>query len=508
MKNQHRLILLSASATLLLSARYFPHSKVMPQRPAATAPLIFDLSMAPPPVGLRRAEAAQGMVAALLEEELSHIQGVIPRIADTPPSPALRDIPHPEDAEVWTGRLTLTDGTTLAAATLQVCAPDGACEQVPLLSGWHTVEPEIPRVVAAVAERMARPVLGAHHISAVSPDSYAELMTGRSAAIVYALREPVPADQLGDRRVDPLFRAPYLDPEMELAWWQQGRRLSGGPQLQAFERAAALAPSCPLHRANEAWARTQAERCTAAWESWEALTEDIDGTSADPRFWLPRAEAAICADELERAAALLERVGQPMHPTVARLQVKLSDAQGELPDHDERLARWQEADPDNAEPVRARIQLRLRSDRLDEAEALLPALETRGAAREAEELRLALAAEAHDWEQSLASAHDLQLPEQEARLRARIGMERGEPLPPDVALDTPLLSVTAAAQALSAGRLDEARARLDAVLEDNPYDTEALAVYEKLQRAAGDEQAAMQTHAELVWLDPRHAETR
>jgi hypothetical protein len=330
-----------------------------------------------------------------------------------------------------------------------------------------------------------------------SPDPYAVLLLGRSAATLLG-RLPAPGeDARGDPREDPFERAVFVDPGMPLGWSLLARSAKDADRrLAALER---LRDPSPGHLADLAAVRSDAGRAEDAWAAWSAYAR------VDPRF---AASKAIAAARAAPRAELFETLSAlpadlAADPSVSvRIEVALAERRGEAPDA--LLAEWQRLAPQDPRPVRRRLARRLEDGAFGAALDLAPELAARGAPDEAHQLTLALASNLGDKERAAAAARALGRHEVARRLRAD-------------ARPDPLLFVDARSPEL---RLREAERLLDRlapqralhivqdILQDQPWWPEALDVERRAWAALGEARRAAEVKARVRFADPSYYEER
>lgn len=456
------------------------------------------LALTPPvPSGaFSREPETLGLITLLLEADLGDLRGVVPHIGDRPPSPGLAGA-APLTAERWPGTIEVSGTPEALRIALVLCPPDEPCSTDAAIGTQADPAPAVARVVQATAVRLQRGRVGPPRANRRSEDAYAQLITGRAAAVGYGLLPPTPPEALGNNRRDPAARAPFLDPTIPEAWWELGRQTEA-PALAAlaFARAAELEPGSTLRLADQA-ATTAA--CTAAWSAWQ----EVEARAArEARFTIPRARAALCARDLSGAAETLALIEQPDIAEVDMLRVQLAEAVGPGDDYDTLLTRWQGSDPGNPEPIRRRIRLRIRQGDYADALSLAPGLAERGAGPEAEALQLALAANIGQLDTAAAAADALGRVEDGWRLRAASGDP--PPLPPLASLQ-PADLAGRGWRLLAGGDARGALAAAEAALAVSPWLPEALALQVGALEALGRTEDATAARARLRRADPASA---
>lgn len=395
----------------------------------------------------------------------------------------------------WTGAISLQGSPASLQVVLDLCAPETECVRTSAMGSQDDPALAVARVVQAASVRLRRGAVGPPRSLPRSRDRYAQLILGRSAAVGYGLLPATAPEDLGNSRRDPAARAPFLDPTMPEAWWEQARQNPDPPTVAALlERAAALEPGSTLRLADEAAVRGQLGECSTAWTLWQEVEARAP---REARFILPRARAALCVGELTAAAAALDAITAVGVAEVDALRVQLAEAVGPGEDYDTLLARWQSSAPDDPEPIRRRIHLRIREERLADALSLVPLLAERGEAGEAQRLQLALAANLGDHEQAALAALAQDLPAEARRLR--LGPTAVTALP----ADAPATEQAALGwHHLDAGATAAALAAADLALQQAPWLPEALALRATALEALGRTDDAQDARARLYRVDP------
>ena len=275
---------------------------------------------------------------------------------------------------------------------------------------------------------------------------------------------------------------------MPLAWWMVGRfraaRGEWGLAREAFTRAAIDRPQSVAFKADEASALLHHDRAAQAHAAWAAVQER---SPDDPRFAAQRARAALAAREIPAVLAVLDGLGKRYQNerTVAELRVRVAEATGESSNYDELLERWQEAAPNEAEPVRRRIGLREDDGRYDEALALCADLDARGATHEAGRLAVAFLIGLGRLSEAAERADAIGDVDVAARIRTRAALEATPDALPAYAatLDDPYATVALGEALLARGDAAGAVRAADRVLAANAWQPEAL---DLRARASGD----------------------
>lgn len=483
-----------------------------PPRPAGVG-RVAVLALEPPQVpDLSRGVEIAGLVSVLLEAGLADIAEVCPRVGQAPPVPGLSDVPI-GGAEEWTGRVTLAGEARALRLGLDLCRAEEPCrnKDVPFFreTPW-TATAELLRWAELVLARRAPEGASSAWSVAMSPDPYAVLMCGRAAATLYGMLPPPEPELVGDRRKDPVARATYIDPGMAHAWWIAGRRsLAAGDLVaaeEAFSRATVAWPHEPVFLAASATSVGQSGRAEAALLAWRSLLEMTPG---DMRFLLPGSRAEAAAEHPREALTMLEASPSKDDPAVLRARVELEVVLGPGPGHEDLLTQWKATAPDDPEPVRRLLSIRVRQRRWPEALDLAAELGRRGARAEADGLELALAASAGEPERAALAAEALGLGREAARLRARAIVERdpaagakllrGDP--------DPMAAVVRGEARLSMHRPMSAVAEADIALAFDPWLPEGLSLRARALDALGLRWEAAQTRRLLARVEPQSVES-
>ncbi len=407
----------------------------------------------------------QGLVTMAVELGLADLPGVVPRVVGDAEAPSL--LLQPDAARRSAeARLSVSGAPEDLRFELELCLPTAGCDTWSANASRERPWPAVAALLEGAASTLGVPVSEATRAAWARPgskDPYAELLTGRSAATLYGVLPWSPPEE-GAR--DVVTRAVLVDPDQALAqWalarWEMASTADGGRAEAALQRAILARPTSPVLAADLAtlYALTnRAEAAVLAWEELRARAED------DPRWITPHAAALAAAARPADAAAALARLPAEFAwtPTVAALRVSVAEARGGE-GLDPLLERWQNTDARAPEPVRRRVDLRVRAGRYAEAIDLVPALRQRqpGVAVDSLETALLVA-----LDRPLEAAE--RAPgEVAARLRARAlrAADPGAPLtelPPDLAVllaegdaflwrGDPAVSLDLASRAITAG---------------------------------------------------------
>jgi hypothetical protein len=447
-----------------------------------TRPAI-DVAIAPPTAAgrFRWEPEVAGLATVLIELGLAELGDTTAHVVTAPPPPGQQQTLS-ADAARWTAAVALVGPPTLLGVELTLCDPSGRCATQRATGSRDEVVAPVAELLGWAANLLGRPPSPeqvATWQSPVSNDPYAVLVCGRAAATYYGILPPTPPERVGDRAADPIQKAVYLDPAMGLAQWVLGRREAQrgawGPARVAFTGATLSRPHSAPMLADEADAGARAGRPEGALLTWTTLDTSWPG---DPRWQLPLARTALAAGQ----PAVADRVLQGLdgrfldEPAVVELAVRVADALGPDDDYDRLLARWADAAPDEPEPVRRRITLRIRANRLDEAWGLLPELAARGAVEESARLQMAVGVGTGRWAEAAVAADGIGAHAVAQRITAA-GALAAQPsgVPPALdALTDPLARVVAGTRRLALGDAAGALANADAALTDRPWMPEAL----------------------------------
>lgn len=396
-----------ASATLNLSdAPAVPSSLRLP---------VIDIHVVPPSEGaLRWSVETAGHLAALLEANLADYPTLLPNVVGAPPRRGIARAPGRGPS--WQLTLETYLESELRVQTT-ICPPAAGEDRAGGRWGATSLDctsfqdfgsrlhPEgvAERIATAVTRQMGLPRRSRGPApSRASPDDYAVLMLGRSAATVFGLLPAPPPETRGDPQQDPVHRAVFVDPNMDLAWSLLAR-VTEDPV--AREAALARTEGRPSDLAERASALDEAGQRAEAWAAWRAYDRR---QPADPRFAFARAAAAAAVGD---RAAVVETLGAV--PTAALadpaamilIDVALAEGAGRLDDR--LLEKWQDLAPADPRPPRLRIERFLAAGRHAEALALTEVLAARGAEAEARRLTLALASHLGDAERAADAARAL-----------------------------------------------------------------------------------------------------
>ena len=459
------------------------------------------------PEGVAHREELRGLLTVLVEMGLADLQGVVPLVDGATVAPGLDD-PVWSLSRTWTGALTMF-GSDPLQLNLELCAEADACTVLrgegPLAEPWIAVAQVLEGASHTLGRTAALPGAPDDWQRPVSNDPYAVLLAGRAAAVLYGTLPPPAAEDVGDRRRDPIARAVYVDPHDAPAAWvlirrdaEQGRFASA---QDAFERALEARPSSLALLADRAALSALASKPGTALDAWLAMS---GRTPRDLRFRLPLARAHLRNHQSTEASAVLDRLPDWCQDerAVVEMRVAITDAAGDVVAGDALLARWQAAAPDDPEPIRRRIALRVTERQYAAALDLIDELAATGAAEEASRLEMTLSLGVDDLERADRAARDLGLDDVARRIAVRrtIADDPAATLAAIGATRDRWERLTRAQAFLEEGEAGKALAEVDAVLHDAPYQPEALALQirclEKLHRPVAV------ARARLAWSDP------
>jgi thioredoxin-like negative regulator of GroEL len=453
-------------------------------------------------------EETAGLLTVLVEMGLADLQGVVPLVEGAAASPGLAD-PVESLGKTWIGALTAF-GTDPLQLNLELCAAPETCTVLrgegPAAEPWVAVS----QVLDGAAQTLARPASlpGApdEWRRPVSKDPYAVLLAGRAAAVLYGVL-PAPAEEdLGDRRKDPVVRAVYVDPHSAPAAWVLVRRDAERGQYaaaqDAFERALESRPSSLALLADQAAISAMASKPATALDAWLAMSAR---TPRDLRFRLPLARAHLRNQQTNDASAVLDHLPgwAQDERAVVEMRVAIADAAGDIVAGDALLARWQAAAPDDPEPIRRRIALRVSERQYAAALDLIDELAATGAGEEASRLEMTLSLGVGDLERADRAARALGLDDVARRIEVRRtvgGADPGSTLAAIGASRDRWERLTRAQALLDSGEAAKALADIGPVLDEAPYQPEALALQIACLDALG--RPAVVPRARLRWADP------
>ena len=456
-----------------------------------------------------------GLILAGLEAGLASMRAVAPSI-DGNASPGLAGWLR-TGARRWRGTLTVddADGPTgeRLRVTLELCEPDGPCRSESAEAARNAALTAVGHLLSWAATELAVEVPDAARRrwgARESDDDYAELVSGRAAAIVYGLLPPVAREDIGVRRNDPVVRAVYLDPGMPLARWMlarrelaRGRHAKAAATIDGYESDEDRPFVADLVRAKAAQRSDDWQTARRHWAAVQSLYPD------DPRFVAARARAYVRTRSLAAAEALLDDL-PPQHARSAAaldLRVQTYEARGRYEGYEELLVAWRHAAPRDPEPLRRAIAHYLRSDRLSDAFDLVDALRERGRVSEAMELSVALGNQLGHYDQAADDAAALGRDETARHIRARRAFRNAPHEVPDV-LAEPVTDDERIVVAYYVVGNDNERALALAreVLRRDPWRAGALAIEADALALLGRIDEARAARERLDDVDPAYSE--
>jgi tetratricopeptide (TPR) repeat protein len=410
--------------------------------PRVKAPKVVPVvvTMTPPasPGAFKYQTEAIAVYTLLVEVGLMELQGVIVVTNNRPVSPGLSHPIGETEAPQWTASMKFGDDPDKFEVEFELCTNHGKrCRSTSATGNIANPELAVSQLLEFAQGVLQRePAAGAvgQWKMPVSQDPYAVLICGRSAAAWYGMIDVPPEHEL-DKQKDPVMRAVFLDPSMALAQWLLGRRyaLRGvwDKAMPAFTAAREGRPLMPVFLGDEAVVLEAQRRELAAAEAWESLLEAVPN---DPRFLLARVETELHAGRLDQARDQLAVLSDAWNEDsrVAAARVELADKSGEEQGVDDLLAHWAATDPTASEPVRRRIQLRIRQGAYQDAWDMLPTLRERHAVDIADNYEIPLGVALQKWDVAAAAAERVGSPEVATRIRARAGLEQDPKRTPEL----------------------------------------------------------------------------
>jgi tetratricopeptide (TPR) repeat protein len=451
-----------------------------------------------------------GVYTLLLEAGLMELHGVTAVVAGRPVSPGLtRPVGHYETQE-WTARLTFGPDPDVLEVELELCAPGEKkrCRSTSASGTRENPELAVAKLLnfsSEVLERQPAPGAVAQWTQPVSQDPYAVLICGRSASAWYGLFPMEPGDE-GTSAKDPVLKAVLIDPSMALAQWLLARRYALATNWEKamphFAAAREGRPLAPVLLADEAMAMEAERRAFAAADAWDAL---LDAVPRDPRFLLARVQTDLVAGRLDHARTELEKllVDFPRDSGVASARVDLADKSGEEQGMDDLLAHWQQTDPAAVEPVRRRIQLRIRQTNYRAAWEMLPELRNRGANDLADNYEIPLGVALGEWQTAAQAAERASLPDVARRIRAREKLTANPSTTPELSgAEGAEGYVVLGWSALRQDRPKDALKYAEAAEKLRPWDLEAMALSREAFSKMGNPAAAQKVAYRIAAIEP------
>ena len=506
-----RIILRAMCAALLLGAAVLPAPEKaaanlqQPTSPAFSLPGV-DIRVVPPPdgAGFWSTESA-GHLAALVEANLADLPNLFPQVVGAPPLRGLARAPG--RGRSWELTLEVYPEADLRVQ-VTLCPPERAPRRAAAsldCSSFQEFGPRLHperlalRLSGAIARQMGLPPPRRRSPGAprASDDDYAVLLLGRSAATVFGLLPAAPPESAGDPLRDPVHRAVFVDPGMELGWSLLAR-ITEDPAERADLLARVPKPR-PSDLAERATALTEAGSHPEAWAVWR----EYDRLQPDDlRFAFARAAAAAAAGARSEVLGILDQV-----PTAALadpsamilIDVALAERAGRL--DDPLLAVWQALAPADPRPVRLRMERFLSEGRHGDALALTEALRERGTEGEARRLTLALAAHLGDPERAAEAAGALGRDEVARRLRLAAGTQAPTSPLYDEAT-SPEARLQGVLQWLDEGEPRKALAEARELLAERPWWPAALEAEGRAWDALGRADRSQRARTRKRYADP------
>jgi thioredoxin-like negative regulator of GroEL len=271
---------------------------------------------------------------------------------------------------------------------------------------------------------------------------------------------------------------------------------------RAFERARASTPDRFVYQVAGAAAATAA----AQWADARKMWDDIDARwPDDSRFVVPRLETYLATDMAKEAKGLIDELPSRFNrdPEVARLRVSAADKLGPGPDYEKLITDWEESAEYDPEPVRRHIALRLRDGRLEEAFELLAKLEARGASTEARQMMIALGAGIGRFDEAARQAALVGYDSLAERLKLRAALDEDpREIPPGLTKIPDHDARLLAAKLKSARQPEQALADVKAVLREDRFLAEALALEVNILEKLGRSDEAVSAREQLQFADP------
>jgi tetratricopeptide (TPR) repeat protein len=446
----------------------------------------------------------RGVLTAALELGLADLPGVVPVVAGDGAPLAFRADRAPAARQADARASLRAVGADRFVLAFELCVAGGECVSAEKEAGVEAPWPAVAEALSGAAAGLGVTVPEAVRLAWAAPgskDAYSELMTGRAAAMYYGLLPPSLAP--GDRKADPVARAVFLDPGQPIAQWIRARweaasTVDGGKASEALAKAQLVRPLSPVFAADQAALLGLTGHPTEALLAWETL---VASAPDDPRWWLPLARARLAGGRLVEARETLEGLpaAYAWDPEVAALRVAVAEGLGASGELDPLLARWQAVAASNPEPVRRRIDARVRSGAYADAQALVGVLRDRDPGPATEALDVALLVATGRYDDAAAHAPE----ELAARIRARASLELNPAVVPEaLAVEDPLRPEVEAGAALYAREAGLAQTAAERAIAASPLAAEAHQLRARALEAAGraDEAVAAWTRA---WdLDP------
>lgn len=458
--------------------------------------------------GHRYAREIAGLVVALYETGLTDLAGVVAHYDRYGPPPGV-DRWLTAQSKHWTARFSFAYDRDTVQIVLRLCPANGPCKGASSSGPREAPEGAITEILVWTAGQM-NTLVPAGMVEAwskpLSPDRYAVLVLGRAAASWYGMVDPVDPEERGIPGKDPLTRVALIDPSLSLAHYMLGRRALdiGRPVVaaHAFERARKSTPDRFVYEV----AGAAAASASAAWSDARKLWDDLDARwPDDSRFVVARLEAYLSTGMAREAQALIDELPDRFDndPEVARLRVGIAEKLGPGPDYEQLVAAWEAAAAYDPEPVRRHIALRLRDGRLEEAFELLAKLEARGAATEAKQMMIALGAGIGRFDEAAKQAALVGSDSLAERLRLRAALEKApHEIPPGLLRMPDHDARLLAAKLRAAKEPEKALADVRALLRDDRFLAEAIALEINILEKLGRSDEAVSARERLQFADP------
>lgn len=458
--------------------------------------------------GHRYAHEVAGLVIALYETGLTDLAGVVPHYDRHGPPPGV-DRWLTGESKHWTARFSFAYERDTLQIVVRLCPSDGACRGASASGPRESPEGAITELLVWTAGQMNTPV-PAGMVEAwskpLSRDRYAVLVLGRAAASWYGMIDPVNPEERGIPSKDPLTRVVLIDPSLSMAHYILGRRaLDIGKQASAaliFERARETTPDRFVFEVAGAAAVGAAGQGAESRKQWD----DLDARwPDDSRFVIPRLESYLATGMAKEAQELIGKLPKRFDndPEVARLRVSIAEKLGPGPDYEQLLVAWENAAGYDPEPVRRHIALRLRDGRLQEAFELLAKLEARGATAEAKQMMIALGAGIGRFEEAAKQAAMVGSDRLAQRLRLRAALEKDPGvIPPELLAIRDHDARLLAAKLRASKQPEQALAEVRAILREDRFLAEAIALEVKILEWLGRSDEAVQARERLQFADP------
>ncbi|MES2639807.1 MAG: hypothetical protein V4850_10000 [Myxococcota bacterium] len=445
----------------------------------------------------------RGLATMAIELGLSDIPGTVVRVpGDGAPPSVLMALP---------GSRRQVDARFLARGTdkaleleLELCVAGEGCESTIATGTREAPWEAFGALLEGASSALGQPVpdeVAAAWRKPGSKDPYAELITGRGAAIYYGILPP-PQDPT-DTRQNSVRRAVLIDPEQPIAlWasarWEVGATSDGGKAADLLARAALVRPHSRILDADRATVLSATGKADQAVLAWEQLR---GGAMNDPRFLEPTARALLAARRPADARVVLDALPTEFRwiPRVAELRVAITEAVDGTAGLDPLLAHWQETDPRAVAPVRRRLDLRVQGQRFEEALGLLPALRSRAPGPLTDALEVALLVAVG----RVRDAADRAPAEVAARLQARAErtLDPGSPVA-GLPREDVEARLARADGLVYRGEAAQALLEVDEALAERPWRAEAHVVKARALERLGRTEASSEEW-QLAWeIDP------